>query len=147
MKTFIVYTDGGSRGNPGEAAIAAVICNEKGEPLKKIGEHIGTATNNEAEYRAPIMALKKIKSLFGKENTKATQVEFRMDSELVVNQLEGRYKIENSNIQKLFLELWNLKTEFARVTFIAIPRERNKEADRLVNETLDARLNPRRMFS
>lgn len=147
MKKFIVYTDGGSRGNPGEAAIAAVICNEKEEPLKKITEYIGRSTNNEAEYRAPILALKKIKSLFGKENAKATEVQFRMDSELVVRQLAGRYKIENPNIQQLFLELWNLKTEFANVSFTAIPREQNKEADRLVNETLDAHLKPRNLFS
>lgn len=146
MKKFIVYTDGGSRGNPGEAAIAAIICNEKGEIVKKAGEYIGVATNNEAEYRAPVLALKKIKSIFGKEHAKETEVEFRMDSELVVNQLTGRYKVENPGIQKLFFELWNMKTEFGLVSFSAVPRERNKEADRLVNETLDLRKNPSALF-
>lgn len=135
---FIVHTDGGSRSNPGPAAIGVVISNEKGQVLKKFGEYLGAATNNEAEYKAAIAALKKIKSLWGKENAKKSEVALFADSELLVRQMKGQYKIENAKIQPLFLELWNLTIDFKSVKFSAISRERNKEADRLVNEALDA---------
>lgn len=142
-KKFIVYTDGGARGNPGPAAIGVVICDKNGTPLKKYGEYLGEATNNEAEYKAVIFALKKIKALWGKENAKNSQVKVFTDSELLSRQMKGEYKIENSSIQKLFLELWNLKLDFAEVDFNTIPREKNKFADRLVNETLDAKVGTR----
>jgi ribonuclease HI len=137
MKKFIVHTDGGSRSNPGPAAIGVVISNEKGHELKKFGEYLGTATNNEAEYTAAIFALKKIKALWGKDNAKKSEVDMFADSELLVKQMKGEYKIEHAKIQPLFLELWNLIIDFKKVRFSAIPRERNKEADRLVNEALD----------
>lgn len=139
MDKFIVYTDGGARGNPGPAALGYVIKNEKGETLKEHGEYIGEKTNNEAEYKAPIFALKKIKSLWGKEKAKKTEVQIFSDSQLVVRQMNGRYKVENENMQKFFLELWNLTIDFKNVTFNEIPREKNKEADRMVNQALDAR--------
>ncbi|OHA65147.1 MAG: hypothetical protein A3D64_00965 [Candidatus Wildermuthbacteria bacterium RIFCSPHIGHO2_02_FULL_49_9] len=139
MEKFIVYTDGGARGNPGPAALGVVIQNSRGQVLKEYGEYLGGATNNEAEYRAPIFALRKIKALWGKEKAKKAEVQVFADSELLVNQLNGKYKIENRNIQNLFLELWNLKIDFGKVAFTAIPREKNKEADRLVNEALDAK--------
>ncbi|MBI2123894.1 MAG: ribonuclease HI family protein [Candidatus Wildermuthbacteria bacterium] len=104
---FIVHTDGGSRSNPGPAAIGVVIANEKGQKLKEFGEYLGMATNNEAEYTAAIFALKKIKSLWGKENAKKSEVDMFADSELLVKQMRGEYKIENAKIQPLFLELWN----------------------------------------
>lgn len=137
MGKFIVHTDGGSRSNPGPAAIGIVISNEKGQVLKRFGEYLGQATNNEAEYRAAIFALKKIKSLWGKENAKKSKVDIFADSELLVKQMKGEYKIENTNIQPLFLELWNLTIDFKNVTFSAVPREQNREADHLVNEALD----------
>lgn len=136
---YILYTDGGSRGNPGPAGVGAVICNEKGEVLKKYGEAIGDTTNNEAEYQALILGLKKLKQVFGKDVMKQSQLEIRMDSELVVRQLSHEYKIEEPNLQKLFLQVWNLMLDFGPIKFIAIPREENKEADRLVNEALDKR--------
>lgn len=140
MKKIVVYTDGGSRGNPGKAAIGAVFCNEKGQVIKKYGEYLGdNSTNNEAEYSAVIFALKKFKTLFGKSIAKTSEVEFRADSELLVKQLNGEYKIENEKIQKFFMEIWNLKTDFKSVKFKHISREKNKEADRLVNEALDLR--------
>ena len=135
---FIIYTDGGSRGNPGPSAIGVVICNEKGEPLKKYSQAIGEKTNNEAEYEAVIFALKKIKALYGKEEMKKSQIEMRIDSELVVNQLNHEYKIEESNIQKFFLKVWNLMFDFGKIKFVSIPREKNKEADKLVNQVLDS---------
>lgn len=134
---YIVYTDGGSRGNPGEAALGVVVCNEKGDALKKYSQALGEATNNEAEYQALIFGLKKIKQVFGKEEMKRSELEIRMDSELIVNQLNHQYKIEEPNLQKLFLQVWNLMLDFGPMKFVAIPREQNKEADRLVNEALD----------
>ena len=136
---LIVYTDGGSRGNPGEAAIGVVIRDEKGNVVKEYGEAIGIKTNNEAEYAAVISALKKIKALFGKEKAKKTEVNFKMDSEFVMKQLNGEYKIEEERMQPLFIAAWNLKMDFARVTFSHVRREQNKEADRLVNMALDSR--------
>lgn len=143
---YLLYTDGGARGNPGPAAIGVVICNEKGDVLKSFGEYIGETSNNEAEYRAPIAGLKKIKALWGKDKAKKSEIEIRSDSELMVSQMQGKYKIENVNLQKFFLELWNLRTDFAKVTFVAVLRGGNKEADRLVNEALDAAHAPRTLF-
>ena len=93
MDKFIVFTDGGARGNPGPAALGYVIKNERGETLKEHGEYIGEKTNNEAEYRAPIFALKKIKALWGKEKAKKTEVQIFSDSQLVVRQLNRKYKV------------------------------------------------------
>ncbi len=138
MKHIIIYTDGGSRGNPGKAAIGVVFCNEKGEIIKKFGEYLGDhLTNNDAEYAAVIFALKKFKAVFGKALAEQSEVEVRSDSELLVHQMNGKYKVENEKIQKFFMEIWNLKVDFKEVKFKAIPREKNKEADRLVNEALD----------
>lgn len=138
MKKFIIYTDGGSRGNPGKAGIGVVICNEKNQEVKKYGEYLGDGlTNNEAEYSAVIFALKKFKALFGKKLAENTDVEIKADSELVVKQLNGEYRLENPKIQQFFIEIWNLKMDFKSVKFKHITREKNREADRLVNEALD----------
>ncbi|MEK7542237.1 MAG: ribonuclease HI family protein, partial [Patescibacteria group bacterium] len=131
MKKFVIHSDGGARGNPGPAAIGAVIEDEHGKILKEISEYIGETTNNGAEYRAVIAGLKKLKALIGKAEAKKSQVQVLADSELLVRQMNGEYKIEHANIQKFFLELWNLKIDFGKVTFQAIPREQNKAADRL----------------
>lgn len=136
---LLVYTDGGSRGNPGPAAIGMVIQNEAGETLKKYGQSIEDATNNEAEYQAVIFALKKVKALFGKEKIKQMQIEIRMDSELLASQLNHDYKILEKNLQPLFLQIWNLMLDFGPIKFMAISREQNKEADRLVNQALDTK--------
>jgi ribonuclease HI len=128
-----MYTDGGSRNNPGPAAIGVWI-----ETLgKKYGEYIGEKTNNEAEYEALIFGLKKIKSLVGKEKTKNTEVECYLDSELVVKQLNHEYKLKEEYIQKNFIVIWNLMLDFQKITFCHIMREENKIADALVNEALD----------
>ncbi len=137
MKKITIYTDGGSRGNPGPSAIGVVYTNEKGQTIKEYSECLGTKTNNEAEYLAVVMALKKFKALFGKELAKKSEIEVRSDSELMVKQLNGEYKIVNENIQPLFLDVWNLKIDFLNVKFKQIPREKNRDADRLVNEALD----------
>jgi len=139
MKKIIIYTDGGSRGNPGPAAIGILFCNEKSQEIKQYSDYLGdNFTNNEAEYQAVIFGLKKFKALFGKKLAKNSEIEIRSDSELLVKQLKAQYKVLDSKIQKLFLEIWNLQFDFQKIKFKLIPREKNKEADRLVNEALDA---------
>ena len=138
MKKIIVYIDGGARGNPGPAAIGVLFCNEKGVCFRKFSEYLGKATNNEAEYKAVIFALQKFKAMFGKKLAKETEIEIRSDSELLVNQINGKYKILEKNLQPLFLELWNLRLDFKKVKFKLISRKKNKEADRLVNQKLDS---------
>jgi len=134
---IIVYTDGGSRGNPGPAAIGVVIKDSRGAVLKAYGQALGRATNNEAEYRAVISALEKIKALVGKKKIKSMAVDVFMDSELVVRQLNGEYKIEEERLVPFFIKIWNLHIDFGSLSFIHIPREKNKEADLLVNQALD----------
>ncbi|MDP3800465.1 MAG: ribonuclease HI family protein [bacterium] len=135
-KTIIIHTDGGARGNPGPAAIGVVI-NIAGN-IKEYGEKIGNTTNNVAEYKAVIFALKKAKQLIGKSNTKLSELDIRTDSELLVKQLNGSYKVKDANLGLLFIEVWNLKQDFKKVVIIHIPREQNKGADKMVNRALDA---------
>jgi len=140
MKKIIIYTDGGSRGNPGPAAAGVMFCNEKGQSIKEYSEYLGDKlSNNEAEYKAVIFALKKFKAVFGKKLAKNSEIEIRSDSELLVKQLNAQYKILNENIQPLFLEIWNLRFDFKKLKFKLIPREKNKQADRLANEALNAK--------
>lgn len=134
IDTLIIYTDGGARGNPGPAAVGAVI------GKKGFCEYIGEATNNIAEYRAVIFALKKAKQTLGKERAKRTEVEIRTDSELLYRQIRGEYKIMEPHLQPLFIEMWNLKQDFRNVIFTRVPREENQEADGLVNRALDEKL-------
>lgn len=134
MKKIIIYTDGGSQGNPGPAAIGAVFCNQKNQVIKKYSQYLGETTNNVAEYKAVIFALKKFKALFGKKLAKSTEIELRSDSELLIRQLNGEYKILDEKIQPLFLKVWNLKFDFKKVKFKLISRNKNKEADTLVEE-------------
>jgi len=134
---LIIYTDGGSRGNPGPAALGIVIQYTSGKLIKEYGEALGVRTNNEAEYEAVIFALKKVKALFGKEKTKTMALDVRMDSELVMKQLTGQYKVEEEKLFPLFIKIWNLKMDFGSITFMYVPREKNKDADRMVNEALD----------
>jgi len=134
-----VYTDGGARGNPGPAAVGIVI--EGLGSVKKYGEYIGEKTNNEAEYRAVITALKKLKQLIGSDKSDQAKINFFVDSELLVKQLNGEYKVKEKSLQNLFVEIWNLKLDFKEVTFTHILREKNKEADKLVNEALDQEAN------
>jgi len=133
-----IYTDGGARNNPGPAAVGVVIKKQE-EILKKYNEFIGEATNNEAEYQAIIFALKKAKLLFGKKKTKEMEIELCSDSELAIKQLNHEYKIKESNLQPLFIKVWNLTLDFKQVNFKHVLRDKNKEADRLVNQALDAK--------
>jgi ribonuclease HI len=128
-----MYTDGGSRNNPGPAAVGVWIPTLN----QKYGEYIGEKTNNEAEYEALIFGLKKIKQLQGKDKAKKISVECFLDSELVVKQLNHEYKLQEKHIQELFLQIWNLMLDFQSVSFTHIPREKNKVADEMVNKALD----------
>lgn len=137
MKKIVIYTDGGSRGNPGPSAIGVIFRNEIGQEIKNYSQYIGEATNNEAEYNALIFGLEKFKQLFGKKLAQVSEIEIRSDSELITKQLNGEYKVLEPKIQTLFLRAWNLKLDFKKVKFRFISREKNKEADRLVNEVLN----------
>lgn len=131
-----IYTDGGSRGNPGPAASAAVLKSLKngkeGEVIATATKYLGRDTNNQAEYTAIVIGLEKAKRLGAK------RVEINMDSELATKQLNGEYRVKDPGIAKRFLEVKNLLHAFERVTFTHVRRERNKEADALVNEVLDS---------
>lgn len=136
MKKIIIYTDGGSQGNPGPAGIGVVFCNQKEQIIKKYSQFIGQATNNVAEYQAVIFALQKFKALFSKKLAKSAEVEIRSDSDLLVKQLNGEYKILDEKIQPLFLKVWNLRFDFKKIKFKLISRDKNKEADILVGEAI-----------
>jgi len=146
MNKITIYIDGGSRGNPGHAALGVVFAEQTGKIVKKYSEYLGEKTNNEAEYQALIFGLKKIKAVFGKEKAKNIQIEIKSDSELLVKQMNGEYKIKEPKIQKLFLQAWNLKVEFKNLKFSLIPREENRQADGLVNEALDCELKNKKLF-
>lgn len=133
---LIIYTDGGARGNPGPAAIGVVFP----ELSKEYSEQIGIATNNVAEYKAVIFALKKAKQLIGSEKSKETEIEIRSDSKLLVSQMMGEYKIKDKNLKPLFIDVWNLMQDFKKVSFAYIPREENSRTDALVNNELDVHL-------
>lgn len=128
-----IYTDGGARGNPGPAGIGVVIWfgNELAGRHKS---YIGEATNNQAEYKAVILALLEAKKLGAEE------AECFLDSELVVKQLNREYKVKDKDLAPLFVQVWNLSLGFKKVTFQHVPREKNKEADKLVNEAIDEAL-------
>ena len=142
MNKLTIYTDGGARGNPGPAAIGVVIgdSSTSSGQVKKYKEYIGETTNNVAEYKAVIFALKKAKQILGKDTAKKTALAIHVDSELLYKQTRGEYKIMEEHLQPLFIEIWNLKQDFVDVNFFHVPREQNKEADKLVNEALDERL-------
>ncbi len=135
----VVYTDGGSRGNPGPSAVGVVVYDESEKIVKEYNQVLEVSTNNEAEYEAVIFALKKLKQLFGKDGTKNLDIEFRMDSQLIASQLGGKFKINEERMQALFIKVWNLKFEFGNIIFKYIPREQNKRADQLVNDALDGK--------
>ena len=126
-----IYTDGGARGNPGPAGIGAVVYNSAGQKIAEIANFLGVATNNQAEYQAVIAALKKAAEL------KADELDFYLDSELVVKQLKREYKVKNKDLAPLFLTVHNLSLNFKRISYTHIPRERNQEADSLANQAMD----------
>src|SRR3989338_6325075 len=140
MKTIAIHTDGAARGNPGEAGAGAVI-KVKSEKLKVksycVKLYLGVATNNQAEYRALILGLVEAKKIIQKERIEGVKVLCYSDSELLVRQMKGEYRVKNKDLQVLFLKALELVKTFQRVLFIRIPREKNKEADALANEAIE----------
>lgn len=131
MDILYINTDGGARGNPGPAGIGVVLRDENEKIIAGFKQYIGEATNNVAEYKALILAL---------EEARKTGVEFlevRMDSELVVKQMQGKYKIKEPGLQVLAGEVFKLIKYFKSVRFTHVRRELNKEADKLVNQAID----------
>ena len=127
-----LWTDGGSRGNPGPAAFAYVLEADDGTVLDARGEAIGVATNNVAEYSALVAGLRRA------VDAGVSELEVRSDSELMVKQMRGEYRVKNRDLQTLFVEASRAAREVGRVTYVHVRREHNELADRLVNEALDA---------
>ena len=127
-----IYTDGGSRNNPGPSATGVVIKNEAGKVLAAYGEYLGIQTNNYAEYSAMISALKKAQELG------ATEIHCVADSKLVIEQLKGNWRVKEPTLQKLWLQAWNLLQSFKKYSLAHTLRAGNKEADAEVNKILDA---------
>lgn len=128
---YTLYTDGGARGNPGPAAIGGVLMDENNTIIHEFHQHIGSTTNNQAEYQALLAGLEYAR----KKNIK--NMHCFLDSELVVKQLKREYKVKNKELAKLFVKVWNLSQTFSSIIFTAIPRSQNKHADALVNKALD----------
>jgi len=129
-----IYTDGGARGNPGPAAIGVVIKDQSGKALHQFGRPIGKATNNLAEYQAVISALKYLIT----NKIKPRSINFFLDSTLVVNQLNGLWKIKDVNLRQKVIQIRQLKDSFSiPIKYTAIPRQQNSQADALLNQALD----------
>ena len=133
VKKAIIHTDGGARGNPGPSGIGVVI--EINGEQYKYKEYIGETTNNQAEYKAVILALQKAQDLGVEE------IDLFLDSELVQQQLNQKYKVKNKELQPLFVQVWNLSQGFKKIKYIHVARNDNKAADKLVNEALDEQKN------
>lgn len=131
MKKFIINTDGAAKGNPGPAGIGAVIKDVAGAVVAEVYEYLGETTNNQAEYQALIAALKRAEKLGGEE------LQVFADSELMVKQIAGIYKVKNEGIKPLFEEVKQMIKMFKSVSVKHVPREKNREADALANKAID----------
>lgn len=129
-----IFTDGGARGNPGPAALGVVMFDESGADVARYGEYLGEQTNNYAEYMGVISAMEKAKEMG------ASELVFKLDSKLVVEQLQRNWKVKEPTLQKLFIRAYNLMQGFDDVSLTHVRREENKEADAEVNKVLDARI-------
>ena len=129
---LLVYTDGWARGNPGPAGIGVYITDAKGKPLEKRHKYLGVATNNIAEYTGALLGIRRAIELG------ANEIELRMDSQLVVEQLSGNFKVKNPELKKIYIEIGAMiATWWGKISFIHIRREQNGEADRLSNVAMD----------
>lgn len=137
MKKVTVFTDGGARGNPGPSGIGVQILDETNEVVSELSEYIGEATNNVAEYTAVKRALEHMQTLF--PDSKALQVDFKLDSQLVERQLNGAYKVKDVTLKTYYTAIKVSEDQFASVTYTHVMREDNKEADRLANEAMDSK--------
>ncbi|MFC1970963.1 ribonuclease HI family protein [Chloroflexota bacterium] len=131
VSKVIIHTDGAARGNPGPASVGATVKDDKDNLIASISRRIGTTTNNQAEYQAITIALEKA------VNLGARQVEVKSDSELVVKQINGRYKVKNVALRPLYQKAVQLIGSLEGFSITYIPREQNAEADKLANKALD----------
>ena len=129
-----VNTDGGSRGNPGPGACGAVLKDHNGNIIDQKGKYLGIRTNNEAEYHGLILGLELA------INCNTDDLEVLMDSELIVKQLNGKYRVKEPRLIPLFTKVKTLSQKFDSISYFAIPREKNKEADAIVNRVLDEQI-------
>ena len=131
-KVLSIFTDGGSRGNPGPSALGVVIKNEEGETIQKLNKFLGNKPNNQAEYLA---VLEVFEWLSVNQDLSSLKIDFFIDSKLVVNQLSGFYKIKNQDLKDLIIKIKFLENKISeKVFYHFIPREKNREADFLVNK-------------
>lgn len=133
---FILYADGGSRGNPGPAGAGALVRDEEGTQVVTVSEYLGITTNNSAEYTAVLRALEGLKKYLGAQSVHAT-IEARLDSQLVVRQMNGEYKIKHPNIVPLAQKVKETSEHFKSIAFVHVYREDNTEADALANSAMD----------
>ncbi len=131
VKRATIFADGAARGNPGPASIGIIIKNEQGKPIASVSQRIGATTNNQAEYMAIITALEKAISLGTR------QVDLYSDSELVVRQINGRYRVKKATLKPLYQRVKQLQNSLEGFTITHIPRQQNAEADNLANKALD----------
>lgn len=135
--SYKIFSDGGSRGNPGIAAYGWLLFAEEGEILDYDSKFLGIATNNFAEYNGLAAAIKQLIHLQNSGELQADVVTCVLDSELIVKQLNGEYRVKNAELQKYFTQIQAARNQFPQLRFVHVPREQNRLADRLVNITLD----------
>lgn len=135
--SLIIYGDGGSRGNPGEAAYGFAVFDEEEKPIYSEGKRLGITTNNFAEYQAVINALRWIIENY----STAKHITFKLDSLLIASQMSGKYKVKHPSMRELFLTAKQLEAQLsAQIIYTQIPRAQNKVADKLVNDALDFKI-------
>lgn len=140
MREYRVCTDGGARGNPGPAGVGVVVADEQGKVVKEYSAYVGEQTNNWAEYEAVIRALGVLKKLIPRNERAYTTLNFRMDSELIARQLSGEYQVKETPLQLQYMKIHNIRVaDFPNMTFTHVPREKNRNADRLANNAMDKR--------
>lgn len=131
---MIINTDGGARGNPGPGACGVVIRSRDGVVIKKLGKYLGKCTNNEAEYHGLILGLEEALKMG------ADELEVLLDSQLITNQMLGKYKVKDAKLKLLYQKATSLVKKFSNVSFVHISREKNKMADYIVNKIIDNKI-------
>jgi len=134
---FTIHGDGGSRGNPGPAGAGAMIRDAFGSSVGSVSKFLGIRTNNFAEYEAVILACEALLKIVPKGEWNKTEVTIKMDSELVVKQMNGIYKIKHPVMREQYARLAHVATAFGKVSFVHVPRAENSDADALANEAMD----------
>ena len=138
MANYILYTDGGARGNPGIAGAGIVIKDGAGTVLHEASKPLGEATNNEAEYQAVIFGLETLKDFVGEEKVRGATINLHLDSELIARQITKKYKIKEDRLRRLCEMIWALRDDLSlNLEVTEVRREQNQDADRLANEAMD----------